>query len=97
VQRTCAGLEDRGLLVRVAEFRSDGSQRSNTYRLAGALLTLVAVSVDARASDLRRTPMSAVAGKPDQRKHANRNSRTEWPYRDPAAYLETRTGTLRSR
>jgi DNA-binding transcriptional ArsR family regulator len=30
-------------------------------------------------------------------KNEERRTGREWPYRDPAAYLETRTGTLRSR
>ena len=63
VQRTCAALEERGLLVREYRRREDDGQTSNIYHLAGALLALVSVVVDTRVSPDRRTPTTRLSGR----------------------------------
>lgn len=104
VRRTVAALEARGLLYRVERRAEDSRQMSNEYVLCGELLaavTAVEASTGRGGGHERRPTLSAAAGKPDQRKQANRTGRRERLYsRIPthgSAYLETSGGVLRRR
>lgn len=99
VQRTCASLEARGLLVREYRYRdeSERDQTSNGYHLAGALLALVGIVVDTRVSPDRHPPVTRTAGERHSGNNNNRKSRPVTVPRQASAYLETRGGRLRPR
>lgn len=98
VQRTCAALEARGLLVREARYRDDSGQQSNCYHLAGALLALVSVSVDARREPACRPPVTrpSVERTRQNYQQAKRGRQSVIPTAG-SAYLETRRGVLSRR
>jgi DNA-binding transcriptional MocR family regulator len=100
VQRTCAALEARGLLVREYRHREDEGQTSNRYHLAGALLALVSVVVDTRTRSDRRPPVTRWSVERNSGKHYTRKTGRERYAPIPtaaSAYLQTSRGTLKRR
>jgi DNA-binding transcriptional MocR family regulator len=103
IQRTIRGLEQRGYLVVVPQFRADTGQQSNLY-VPGPLLTPLLPplggSPDARQSTDRHPPVTRWSGKRDSgnRYTPSRGRERQSPIPTAAsAYLQTSRGTLRRR
>lgn len=90
VQRTCAALESRGLLVREARYRDDGGQQSSVYHLAGALLSLVVAVVDAPPRESVVPPVTRTTVKRDSGNRYTPTRGREPAYRPPTTGLLTR-------